>query len=502
VEGNYSLKWIVKGAIFMFFGLLFSKILNFVYRTIIARGLGTEAYGLLSLGVAAFSIFVFFASLGMEQGVERYIGYYKDKPKYLKVVVSSGVKVAFFSSIIFAVFLFFFSGKISPIFSSNPDLKIIIMILSFAIPFWAVGEVLLAAMRGFKKIEFAVFFKQFLEPVIKVVLTIILLFLGYNIFGVVWAVLASIVISFIFVLVLFLRKFYYPLPSSPKEVKLIKTLFDFSWPLLLIGVMFTLLTWIDTLMIGYFKSEILVGIYNVAIPTAALLLVPGAMFRGLFVPIISGLYAEKNYKEISSIFQTVLKWIYLLTFPLFVFMFALAKEIIVFLYGAPYVDAEIPFKILIAGNMIVSFFGLVGVLHNSIGTTKLKMVANILALILGVILNLLLIPRLGLTGAALATAISVIFSSVLLFIFIYKSLNLTMVSFSLLTHYLKVTLSTVFSFILMVSFFDILGIAVESWTLIIGALLFGLIYLGIFVLFKGFREEDKMIINSIKRKFQ
>ena len=55
--------------------------------------------------------------------------------------------------------------------------------------------------------------------------------------------------------------------------------------------------WTDSLVIGFFKTTVEVGIYNAAIPLAALLTLAPELFIQLLFPIITKEYAKKNLKK-------------------------------------------------------------------------------------------------------------------------------------------------------------------------------------------------------------
>ena len=63
-EVNKSLKLIVKSSIFVFIGVILSKIFALFYRSAIARYFGKEVYGLFSLAVIVLLVFVTVPSLG------------------------------------------------------------------------------------------------------------------------------------------------------------------------------------------------------------------------------------------------------------------------------------------------------------------------------------------------------------------------------------------------------------------------------------------------------
>ena len=71
MEENH-LKKIFSGALIILLGTVLSKILSYGYRVIVGR-IGTEQYGLLSLGLAISGSLIVISTLGLNVGVQRYV---------------------------------------------------------------------------------------------------------------------------------------------------------------------------------------------------------------------------------------------------------------------------------------------------------------------------------------------------------------------------------------------------------------------------------------------
>ena len=140
-EGEEPLKTIAKGAGIFFIGLIISKLLNYFYKAIVARFLGPAEYGLLSLGLAIFGIGGWIALLGLNQGAERYIGYYANKKSQIKQVISSVIKIGLPFSILIALIIFLTSKFISSNFFNNLALTNILILFSIAIIAYSLSEI-------------------------------------------------------------------------------------------------------------------------------------------------------------------------------------------------------------------------------------------------------------------------------------------------------------------------------------------------------------------------
>ena len=80
-----------------------------------------------------------------------------------------------------------------------------------------------------------------------------------------------------------------------------KTLLLNSIPLLGISILLMIMSWTDTLMLGFFKTVEMVASYNAVYPIAALLSTGINSMGFLYVPIISQLYGKNQIREIRKI---------------------------------------------------------------------------------------------------------------------------------------------------------------------------------------------------------
>ncbi|MCD6398929.1 MAG: oligosaccharide flippase family protein, partial [Candidatus Aenigmarchaeota archaeon] len=110
------LKTVAKGAGIIFIGMILGYFLGYLTRLIIARYLGAESYGLISLGLAILGFFSTFALLGFLDGIPRFVSYYKNVERKRSIIIVA-LKISLPLSILFSLILFFFSPQISLFFN-------------------------------------------------------------------------------------------------------------------------------------------------------------------------------------------------------------------------------------------------------------------------------------------------------------------------------------------------------------------------------------------------
>src|SRR3989344_5772248 len=342
MDVNIYSKKIAKGAAIVFVGMLFSKVISYLYVALLAR-LGSSEYGLLSLAMAIISFASIFALFGLGIGIIRYVSYYKGKRdnRKIKGIIFSSLRISLPISLILMALLFIFSEEISILIFHNIALIPIIKLLSLTLPFISLSEIFFSVIIGFQKIEYKILIKEILENAIKLILTFIVIYLGYNLFGVVIVYVLSIIITTLLSFYFLQKKVFPFFKTKIVPLLLTKELFIFSFPFILGGVLTLVIKWSDILMIGFFRTTSEVGVYNVALPTANLLVIIPTSLMALFMPIITELYSKNKFKEIKKISYINSKWIFFLNFPIFLLILLFSKEILNIMFGIEYVIFKI-----------------------------------------------------------------------------------------------------------------------------------------------------------------
>ncbi|MAF51270.1 MAG: hypothetical protein CMH64_04235 [Nanoarchaeota archaeon] len=490
-----SLKKIVKGGFIVFLGIFISKIVGYLYRIIVAR-IGAEQYGLLSLGIALLGVFTTISLLGLNQGILRYVSFYKGKEDFQKIkeLLSSAFKLTFSLSLIFAIILFIFSKQISITFFSNENLSWIIKIIAIALPFNTLREVLINTFKAFQKVKYEVYIKNITENISKVIITLIFIILGVKIIGATIAYTASIILSFILALYFLEKKVFSIFKTKLSKFSLNKELFRYSLPLLFGNFIFSLILWTDTLMLGYFLPESEVGIYNAALPTAFLMFTIPYALLALFIPILTELHAQNKTEDFRSVYKTITKWIFLLNIILLGIFYLFSEKILGILFGQEYTIASTSLLILSTGYFIGFLASSIQSVLLVIKRTKLILLNTSIMAIGNILLNILLIPKYGIVGAAIATSSIFIIRTILL---VTESTLITKI-FPFKLSYIKIIFSilvTFFSIKYISSFYEI-----NLITLILTSLFFLLIYGILLLLTKSLEKEDISIIKSIQQK--
>ncbi|MCK4732054.1 MAG: oligosaccharide flippase family protein [Methanophagales archaeon] len=145
-----------------------------------------------------------------------------------------------------------------------------------------------------------------------------------------------------------------------------------------------IIAWADTLMLGYFKTSAMVGLYNTAHPLAHFITSPLEALLLVYMPVTSGLYAKGKMSEMRRNFSVLTKWLCSLTLPLFLILFLFPDVVLNFLFGANYIFAATALRILSLGFIVNNFLGPNGATLIAIGESKFIMWATLATAVLNV----------------------------------------------------------------------------------------------------------------------
>ncbi len=159
---------------------------------------------------------------------------------------------------------------------------------------------------------------------------------------------------------------------------------------------------LDTFILAIFSSPVMVGFYNIAVGMAERLwIVSSAPTTLMFPKAAAGVEAET-----VNLTARLGRQVIIFSLVGAVVMAALAWPVIVLFYGREFLPALVPLFILLPGIVLLGFGRVVGAHLFGSGKPHYGAKISLIALALTVVLDLILIPRIGIIGAALASTIA------------------------------------------------------------------------------------------------
>lgn len=414
-KGSQSeLGLIIKNAGLDVFGQAFNIIFSFGASVIITRTIGPKLFGTYSLANSIFQVLCILAVFGISRGVVRLTSKYMalgDTDRVKGTLVSSVVLTSIFSIALVGVTAIAAPSVARRFYSQVADLDMALRIYMIGLPFFTLMLVFNGYTQGFKTLKPSVVVEMIVRPVARLIFILILFLAGLRLFAVVVGGVGAIAVAAVVA-------FLFAVRVSPFDFRKTRAngvaneLFFYSLPLVLANFMNVLISRSNIMISGYYLDSETVGILSATLVLSPFVSISLMSFSKIFAPIISELWETGNRVGLMTQFKTVSKWVFTLSLPVFCAYLLFAPGILN-IFGDDFTRGATALMILALGQIVNAVVGPIGFILTMTGRQKLNLVNSISLAGSNVALNLILIPRYGMNGAALATTLSLAATNIL-----------------------------------------------------------------------------------------
>ena len=379
----------------MFFGQMFGLLLSFFIGVWVVRYLGPENYGVLSYALAFTVLFSFIANLGVDNILNRELVKFPEKRDEL---MGTAFRLKLIGGFIA------FGVTVASVFIINPSslIKFLVMVYSFTFIFQSLNIVstfFQSRVEAKKNVR-----AQILSSSFTSILKIIIMLSGL---GVIWIMLAYTLDSLWIVVVLIVsyRRSKFKTRNWKFNGALARQIFASSWLMMLTTASVLVYMKIDQVIIRHMLDERAVGLYSAAIKLSEVwYFIPGIICVSLFPAIINSKKTnqESYYSRLKNLFLLVLA----LSLIIAIIVSVLARPIVYILFGEDYLESVSVLRIY-TWSIVGMFLGMVaGYYLLAENYMKIYFFSSFFVAVINIVLNVLLIPRMGINGAAVATVVS------------------------------------------------------------------------------------------------
>jgi len=453
---------IAKNTLWLSASHIFGRLIKAGLLIYAARLLGTSGYGVFSYTMSILVLFSIFADTGIGALVTRNISM-TDKIHKSFLATSLAIKLSFILLSSLAILF------IAPLFTKITEVLALLPIIALLIAIDGIRDFILAINRGKQKME--------VEAAIHTLTNISIVIAGIaalTIFTTSKALLVAYAIGSGagLLIALFILGGYLSGIWRAFDKRLVIKIIRDAWPFALLGLLGVVMINTDIIMLGFFRDISEVGLYSAAQkPVQVLYVIPGIL-AAAFLPAITKL-VNKNDKKLRDILEQVIATTLMLGLPIALGGIVLGRKLMNLLYGATYLDATLSFQILLVTIIIV--FPTVIIANAVFAYDKQR---NFIGLLLlgvagNVLFNLLLIPKYGIDGSAIATIGAELVASTFIWIKMKK------INHFQVFHYLKKIIPAAVVMAGFTMLMQVVGV-----NILINILVSALIYFGILKLLK------------------
>jgi len=373
---------------------------TFFLLPIITKTLGTYDYGIWAQINITVSLISSLALMGLSMGFVRFLSS-ETENKVIKEAVYSILFFVTISSSLACLLLYTFAEPLAIFGFKDPGATYFIQAGSFLIILNALESISLFYFRVFRQIKKYSYLTLF-ETFGKLFFILILLKIGYGLLGVILATLIVQIFIFLISLVGIISQIGFTLPRFTH----IKEYLQFSLPL----TPTSLVRWItessDRYLVTYFLGLGSVGVYSAAYSIGNLIQLFVSPLQLILLPELSKLFDEDKIDQVRTYMSHSLRYFLLITIPAVFGLSALAKPLLGIFTTQDFLSGWLVIPIIAFAGLLAGIFQILINILFLVKETKFATYINIIAAASNVMLNLLLIPSIGIIGAALSTLIA------------------------------------------------------------------------------------------------
>lgn len=453
---------------------------SFVLVFFIARLLGASGLGKYSTTISLLFIFQALASLGFPYLITREVA--RDNANAPRYLINASLLGGLFS--VFTAAAMCVCGLA---LTEDPDTIKATYLLSISLIPYTIALVCQSICKGFERLEF------FALPLVigncaKMLIGLLVLLKGY---GLVELIVVIVLSHFL----IFFLSLYFAIRCMPPDVHyasqidlgFCRAIMMASPTFALISIFGTIRFNIDILMINKLMGDLDVGIYSAALKLVNFSKFGIICYLMALQPVIFRLFRSSRQKFERVCIESI-RYLLMMILPIMAGITILSDRIVGSIFGREFLASGYALSILIWILILTGFNQLFANALVASGNQKTNLHATFLSMVMNIGLNLLLIPRMGYIGAALANVAAAVFNFGYQYYFISKSL------FKL--RFYELAKKPVVATVIM----SVAVLAARDLNLLVVIVLSFLAYFAILVVAKAFTENDINLIRSVFSK--
>ena len=402
---------LVKGAGVILTGHVTGRVLAICLTLLLTHILGATDYGLYLLGLSILQSMVALTDLGIRPGLLRFVPLAVgrgDLGEARKVALRM-LRYGLLSGTIGALILVLFSPTLADALR-EPALRWLVPAFAISLPLVTLGGHLKSALQALKRMKAVAALENVVDPLTRILVFSLLAALGLRVVAAVGAFTAAAV-------VVCALGIYWLVPRLPKAGPSSAPIpgaeiLAFSIPLGVAQLATLSMRWADSLFLGYFSTAFDIGLYGVAARVATI----GGMLlvaaNASFGPHANELYGRGDMGGVGHLYRQVTRWMIILNIPVLAGLVTFTPWLLR-LFGTEFRASSTALIVLAAGVFVSAATGPAGGIVLMSGKSKVVLWTGIALVVVNISLHIVLIPRWGIAGAAVATGGTIAISNVL-----------------------------------------------------------------------------------------
>ncbi len=395
-------------------GRIISLVIDFAAHVIAVRYLTKADFGAYTYALAVATLLSTTVVIGLPETISRYAPMFMERGQRGKLAgaFSLAVGIVGGAGLLAVLVVELYSGQIGEAMGSATAGKLL-AILILIVPTDGLNLVFQGLFAALGRVR-AIFFRQYvLVPGFRFLVALALILGEQDVtFLAVGYVVGSLLGLTWFVTLL--------LPAARKQVAERFTDFEvpareiisFAVPVFVTNVFWLVLFAFSTIALGVMTNAKEVADFQAVLPPARLNYLAMAIFSILFLPTIASLYVRERFDELRDTYMVTTTWLVVLTVPVLALTTVFASTFVDAFFGENYNSSTLILVVLAIAYYLHAAAGPNSATLKVYRRLRYTVIIDLIALVGGIVLNLILIPIDGAMGAALATLIAIVMRNI------------------------------------------------------------------------------------------
>jgi O-antigen/teichoic acid export membrane protein len=404
----------VRGSSLLLAGRVISMVANFGIQVLIVRHFSKSDYGAFAYALSIVHLVTTVVTLGLDRGITRFVAIYDEQKAYSKLFGTIVMQLVAIVSLglTATVLVYALQDWMTGTLVDDRQAVSVLLVLIILAPVQALDDMFVQLFAVFARPGAIFFRRHVLAPGLRLVVVALLIAghrgVSFLAAGYVAATAVGVLLSGGLLLRVMAKQGLLRQARAAGLEFPLREVAAYTLPLLTSDLVYMLMGTATVVMLGHYRATDDVAAFRAVVPLAHTCQLVMTSFSLLFTPTASRLFARGDRASIGDLYWRTAAWMAVLTFPIFALTFSLADPVTTTLFGSRYAGSAAFLAIVAVGYYFNSALGFNGLTLKVFSRLRYLVTINLAVAGLNLVLNVVLIPRYGALGAALATAATLI----------------------------------------------------------------------------------------------
>ena len=389
-------------------GLVGGRVLRLLARVAVARFLGAASLGIFDLAWTVAYLLAFNTVVGLPTGVVRFgAALWRQDRGAFRELVRFSIGVTLLLSTVAAALLALLAEPLADGVFGQPEVAWAFRVAALLVPLSAGLEMFTAVTRATQRMRHTALIRDLLGPAVQFIAFLVLLALGYGVAAALWAAVLGFLVAFLAAAWVVRRMIVGAGAAVGPSVRA-REVMAYSLPVAMSGLIGVFLVMVDRLIVGALRTPAELGVYSAAAQLAIMSGLIASAFTTTLTPRFADLMDRREPGRLADLLQVSTRWGIYLAGPLAVVLVLAPRPTLVGIFGAEFASGAAVLLVLMLGQLAMVGTGACSVVLMTGGLERRWLLFNTAALVVNVVLDLILIPRYGIVGAAWGSALALL----------------------------------------------------------------------------------------------